>query len=929
MRIAPTMMMMNTLRLSSPINWMVLIHILLQHFTNTTLIQATTYNHQTNGYNCDIILNPSFESIGPSFDNILPASNENESMTTLPEREYKILSYYAQAPLPINSSSDDFQNSQIPEQLQITTNPFFNSRLDVSRITRKYISRIILGCYNNTDMDQIFLDPTTRPFALYGSTSLRDVCIRDGDYDFAAIDIVQLLYVAQQYPNSMPLQVYNHILHTLLPLNGPLNLTNTFMWQCQADVLGRRYRPKIAIDIVETENHILQNHISQYLTNQLYFEANPINQEYNNTSNGITVWLLQYLSGLVKDYFYEYNSRPYQLYTVKALSVLHSYAEDEPIVLVTEILLDIITSFSAIQMNSLRRFAPYRRQPSYVNETISWKGDSEYYRLAILVGNYRTILGPSYTIPGGLGSLSYISTIATKYRVNDMTYQIFFRGNNNETDGEYFISNHDVVEMYYSQRRALISGGGHETKADILKASIMRRFCLFPSCIWERLKVGKVTGTIYSNIERNERGWSRPTTIIPSNEPSDDLLHMIRFQGHRSSDVGATVRNLCVGPNFACGLQLLYGKVVESILDTCSVVLGDWRFIDFTTKDCLNYGYYMAVYRRSCNSTDIDECIDTADNYGLLEISEPTMSFAIFQQAVLSNNPTPFVSKGIHMYVPISGAKAIQFEIHPQYDYQSQILAVDNIFDNESNQDSAENTIVLDRIYRNYPRAWSSKGSFQSISAVGRWTFDGRYNGQRCICDVTDPLRPIRITSKTPTLRKYPMGNYYTSTVQLLPFSFIGQYFDDSTSVLDNDTIQSIQFHWNRYGVAGFLMKWRTSGLQSMHGYVPPITTTTTISSTIAGLLPFGRKTLKYELDMGEYIVSVGIGSTVWLGLQRVHRIRLVTNKGRTFIIGYGKTEDMVYDVESNDVANHIISFYGRASDDMVYQLGVTTIHGE
>jgi hypothetical protein len=842
-----------------------------------------------------------------------------------------MLSYYAQTKLPINSSSDDFQNSQIPEHLQVSTNPFFNSRLDVARITRKYISRIILGCYNNTDMDQIFLDPTTRPFALYGSsTSLLDVCIRDGDYDFATIDIIQLLYVAKQYPNSMPLQVHSKILETLLPLNGPLDLTNTYMWQCQVDVLGRRQsRPIIAIDLVETENHILQIQISQYLTNQLLLEANPNNQEYNNTSNGNTAWLLQYLSTLVKDYFYEYNSKPYQLFTVKALSVLHSYAHDEPIVLVTEILLDIITSFSAIQMNSLRRFPPYRRQPSYINETISWIGDSEYNRLVILVGNYRTIRGPSYTIPGHptLGSLSYISTIATQYRVNDMTYQLFFRGNNNETDGEYFISNHDVVEMYYTQRRVLISAGGHENKADIFQASAPRRFCLFPSCIWERIKVGKVIGTIYSNIQLNERGWSRPTTIVPSNEPSDDLLHMIRFQGHRSSDIGATVRNLCVGPNFACGLQLLYGTVVESILGTCSTLLGDWRFIDFTTTDCLNYGYYMAVYRRSCNATDIDECIDLADNYGLLEISEPTMSFDIFQQTVLSKNPKPFVSKGIHKYVPISGAKVIQFEIHPQYEYQSQILAVENIFDNDSSHDLDENTLVLDRIYRNYPKAWSSKGSFQSISADGRWTFDGRYNGQRCICDVTDPLHPIRITSKLPNLRKYPIwNNNNPSTIQQGPFSFMGRYFDDSTSVLDNDTIQSIQFHWNRFGVAGFLMKWRNSGLQSTHGHVPSTTTTSTTSSTIAGLLPFGRKTLTYELDTGEYIVSVGIGTTVWLGLKRVHRIRLVTNKDRTIIVGYGKTEDMVYDAVSKDVANHIIAFYGYSSDDMVYQLGVTTL---
>ena len=325
--------------------------------------------------------------------------------------------------------------------------------------------------------------------------------------------------------------------------------------------------------------------------------------------------------------------------------------------------------------------------------------------------------------------------------------------------------------------------------------------------------------------------------------------------------------------------------------------------------------------KESCDATIYDECIDAADNYGLIEISEPIMSFEMFQQIVLLNNPTPFVSKGIHTYRPISGAKEIQFEIHPQHDYESQILAVENISDDDISHDRDENTIVLDRNYRNYPKAWSSKGSFQSISARGRWTFDGRYNGQRCICDVTDPLHPIRIASKIPDLRKLPLWNDHTSPQQQRwSFSGIGRYFDDSTSVLDNDTIQSIQFHWNIFGVVGFRMKWRNSGLQSTHGYVP---STETPSSRIAG---FGRKIQAFELDIGEYVVSVGIGRFSWFGRQGIHRIRLVTNRDRTIVVGYGSTEEVVYDAVTYNTTNHFIAFYGHASDDMVHQLGISTI---
>ena len=925
--IAPRMTRLRAIRLSPFVIWIV--HIREFHFLIS--VQATTNNHQVRSFSCDNEFNPIIEGTGPNFRNILPASNQNESIATLPDREYNILSYYAQTALPINSSGDDFIDRRNSGEQLVPPNPFFDSRLDVARITRKYISRIILGCYNNTEMDQIFLDPATRPFALDGSSSFGDICIRDGDYDFATIDIVQLLYVAKQYPNSMPLKVYHNIRDTLLSISGPINVDQSYALQCQVDFLGRWFRPKVTLRIVDTENHILQIQISRYLSNQLLLEANPNNQEYNNTANGNTVWLLQYISTLVQAYFYEYNSCPYQLYTVKALSALHSYAQDATIELAAEILLDVLTSYSAIQMNSLRRFVPFRRQPTYLNETMSWKGDNEYYRIAVLVGNYNTFRSPEYTIPGhpSLGSLTYVATIASKYRVNEIIYPLFFRGsNNNETDGEYFVSNQNVVEMYYSQRRVLISAGGHESKADVVQVFLKRRFCLFPSCLWDGKLLGKVTGTIYKNVEQNERGWSRPTTIIPSNEPSDDLLNMIRFQGHRSPDLGSITRNLCVGPNFACGMQLLYGNVVEPVLDTCSIVIDDWRFIDFTTADCLNYGYFMAVYTKSCESTEIDECMDVADNYGLLEISEPIVTFEMFQQLVLLNNPKPFVSKGLHSYVPISGAKAIQFEIHPRYEYESQILVVENIIDDDVDGNTGSNniTLILDRNYRNYPKAWSSKGSFQSISAIGRWTFDNSHNGKRYICDVTDPLRPIRITTKLPLMYKSPIS--YTQQLQQQLLSFHGRYFDDSTSVLHNDSVQNIQFYWNRFGVTGFRIKWRNSGLQSMHGSMPSPTTSS--SFNIARLLSFGRKELEYEFEVDEYLVFVGIGTQVWFGRQRVHRIRMVTNKDRTMLFGYGRTEDVVYNTTTinndNDHNNHIIAFYGRASDDMVHQLGVTTI---
>ena len=948
-----------------------------QHYHDSPTRRRSEYaynnnNNNTNSHqNCSTLFNaPDRTNFGPNYQSVPPATSILVSKQTLPLREYQILLYYAQISLPLNTSADDYVDISSSSTSTTSTNPFLNSRADVTRITSRYIARILLSdgfCTNfsNTDdMDQIFLDERTIPFAVFGTsgTGPNTICARDGDYDFSTIDLLQLLYVARQHPNAMPTAVYDKIRDTLLTIRGRINTNNTVETICQLSntnfgwrwILPRRQKRKrpITVAIVETENHILQTQISRYLTNQLLSSSEtdpPINtqdddddddDEYNNTANGNTEWLLQHLATLVNNYFYEYNSKPYQLYTVKALTVLHAFAYDPDIILVSELLLDLITTYSAIQMNALRRFVPYRRKPTYNTETLSWKGDAEFYRLSLLVGNYHTFATPNYTLPGhpSLGGLNLVSTVASTYRISDdFVYPLFFRNSStsninsnksNMDESEYYISHQNVVEMYYAAPHVLLSSGGHETKAIVPTISFPNRFCfvrLFSSsskCLWDGGIVRQITELFYRQLANEDRGWSRPTTVIPSHEKSNDLLDMIRFQGHRSVTLGRICRNLCVGPNFACGLQLLYGNVVQPILDACSVVVGDWRFIDFTTTNCLNYGYYMAVYQRSCDRT----CSDTADHYGLLEISTSIMSFEMFQQTVILNNPKPFASSGIHTYVPISGAKAIQFEIDPRYEYESQILAVE--MDDSDQHNSA---LVLDRQYRNYPKVWSSKGSFQSISAVGRWTFDQR--DHRRIYDVTDPLHPIRVTTKLPHLVQYPISSNHTTRSQLplgfsqRPYSFHGRYFDDSTSVLYNDSIQSLQFYWDALSITGFRMKWRNTGFQSTHGYVP---TASSASFSISGLFPFGRKVLGYEFEMDEFIVSVGIGTLVWLGQQRVNRIRMVTNKDRTLLVGYGRTEDVVYNTTTinndNDHNNHIIAFYGRASDDMLHYLGVTTI---
>ena len=894
--------------------------------TNLTVNETIDTQNRSSSlfFQCDNVT-ASNPFIGPNFHDIPPSTTKLESVESIVRRENAILEYYARLPLPLNDSSDDFVNPRFP--IEPPTNPRLNSRGDVRTIVNRYVSRILLGCYNNSDLDQVFLDTSSRPFSMAGSSSFTESCYRDGDYDFSTIDLLQLLFVSQQHPGSLPENVFIAIRDQLLPINGTIPGDSAFTVPCHfqwGSIIRFPYTIQYGFD---SENHVLQTEISRYLTNQLFLEVYPDKQEFNNTANGNTITLLEHLSTFFLQYFYEYNSRPYQAFTVNAISLLHSHALDTDLVLVADMLLDVITSFSGIQMNQLRRFAPFRRQPEYVQETQSWAGDSEFLRLAVLVGNYGTLDGPAYVLPNfpntntSLGDNILVRTIASKYRIKDFVWTMIFRGNNESqspTAVEYFVSNHDVVEMYYTTPKVLISAGGNSVNFDIPSITFPNRFCLFSSCLLNGYILNLIIDKVWSQMFDKGRGWSRPTTIVPSNEPSTDIIDMIRFIGHRDPEIAPLSRNLCVAPNFACGLQLEYGNKIDPILEECSVTVDNWRFLDLTENSsdpsCPKYGYYMAMYTRSCTGIP---CSSKADNYGIIEILENTtnLSFTTFQEMILSNNPFPFLSNGVHTYTQISGA-TIQFEIDPMTEEESQIIQV-TLNDGANEYDRK---MTFDRNYRNWPLAWSAYGSMQSTSALGRWTFDT--GTQRYIYDVTNPLSPKRILSNLPHLVQYNIvssENTPPSSSSSLTTTIRGRYFDDSTSVIENDTIQRIAFTYNFFSVSGFRIQWRKSGLQSTHGSMKE-------SSSW-----WHHRVVEYELEEQESIVTVGIGSAEYFGIPRVNRIRLLItntseNKSRTIVVGFGRKEEAVY--ETTTSSDHIIAFYGRASEDMIHTLGVVSTAG-
>eukprot|EP00592_Proboscia_alata_P016485 CAMPEP_0194394078 /NCGR_PEP_ID=MMETSP0174-20130528/123656_1 /TAXON_ID=216777 /ORGANISM="Proboscia alata, Strain PI-D3" /LENGTH=932 /DNA_ID=CAMNT_0039189839 /DNA_START=70 /DNA_END=2866 /DNA_ORIENTATION=- len=268
------------------------------------------------------------------------------------------------------------------------------------------------------EVNEILLRPESQQWGRYGSSVRPDLIvkknisnsclIREGDYDFTAQSLVRSAYLGSTSDEVLLFpETQKKVLFKLLP-SGRSKNTFTF------DLCGQ--------DLPETENHVLMHETSRYITNQLIIRQDGLTdlelQKYDNSRNGFNEWMLEYIQGFFINYFYEYNAKPYQSYSVMAIENLFAFAEDERVKLAAEMLLDlltsvfavqsnglrrdvhfrrqdeyekeslILTSVFAVQSNGLRRVVPFRRQDEYEKESLIIYGDAESSRMAVLAGNY-------------------------------------------------------------------------------------------------------------------------------------------------------------------------------------------------------------------------------------------------------------------------------------------------------------------------------------------------------------------------------------------------------------------------------------------------------------------------------------------------------------------------------------------------------------
>jgi hypothetical protein len=543
---------------------------------------------------------------------------------------------------------------------------------------------------------------------------------RTGEYDVALSGYIAILNL---FGDRLPENVSNHILNELLDKRGPLDWDDHSLFGV----------------VQETENHVNMIESSRFLTNELLF-ARTGDSQFDNSRNAVitdpnTVEPEQLPPGVtagpnqppfpltVRDYwlrrlhhmlqtdFIEYNARPYQDYTMHSIQNLYSFAHDKEVKAAAEMVLNYVYAKLAVSSNDNRRSVPYRRKKEYNDPNLlGWHSDPQAGRMLMLAGDLsilgQTGLASRKSQQQGVMAPWYDQdqwTLASSYQIPDLIldliinhhHRIFYQG-----------LHHYADEIYAGSPSYLISAGGH-----------------YATPAYKALGIKGSDDDI---------GLALPTTVMPTGFvlSRDDL---IRFEG--SSD-DTKRSNMCVAPNFACGINPKFPETLRSTRQECFVENGPWTFINFTSacraNDGSPSGFYAALYQREDINLD-GERIRT----GFVEVFDtrinPSLSFSDFWQGdrgvIARNRSRTFKFFGTdNVYVTTTG-REIGFELAPD----SRIIKIVNgPAPVQSTTDMATGIII------------------GSSDTSGLITITNPFRGAQLIMDDRDPASPKQTSQSVP-----------------------------------------------------------------------------------------------------------------------------------------------------------------------------------
>lgn len=175
----------------------------------------------------------------------------------------------------------------------------------------------------------------------------------EGDYDFTMAALVPILFLYGDDPSVLYPPTRDHLVDTLLYLEGGEPLETV------PETLGL---------VPDTENHLLMTEGSRYLKNRWQALHGSSSPTHDNTANGLEEWLLRLIEEIQAAGPYEFNSIPYEGYTLTALLNLEAFGS-EAIQAASRQLLDQLNWNYALGSLSFRRFPPFRRQYAHASDT--------------------------------------------------------------------------------------------------------------------------------------------------------------------------------------------------------------------------------------------------------------------------------------------------------------------------------------------------------------------------------------------------------------------------------------------------------------------------------------------------------------------------------------------------------------------------------
>jgi hypothetical protein len=175
-----------------------------------------------------------------------------------------------------------------------------------------------------------------------------------GDYDFTTVILAAILHRFKDDSTILWNRTEEHLAKNLL-----------------VEVGGKPHRktPRTMGIMKDTENHILMTNISQYLKNQWFLENGYTDEDYDNSKNGLEHFLAENLKELHITGQYEFNSKPYEGYTISALLILHSYAASDELKNLCKTVLDSWDWEYMQTSSNFRKSAPFRRRMSRFSST--------------------------------------------------------------------------------------------------------------------------------------------------------------------------------------------------------------------------------------------------------------------------------------------------------------------------------------------------------------------------------------------------------------------------------------------------------------------------------------------------------------------------------------------------------------------------------